>query len=545
MSDNYNVRDVNLKDFTEEDLHTVNVNLHYPDDPEYYYETRLERINLDEERIKDINTNNGFIIKTSQALKKDLKSDDSIYSSRFGPTLQDQNPFINRYSCKCGHYKGAIYDGQICEYCHEKVKYLSDNFEYFGWIVIKEPFCLIHPNLYKSLQKLIGPKNFDGIINCNDELDENGHVIEKEPPKDNPFFGIGICGFRDRFQEVCDYYLNKNPNKKDYYDDIMLNKDKVFTHSIPVYTTQLRPYSVDENNFTFEGNNATYNMLASLASRLNRGNEWIRRKGKPNKQILYAMQTNFNSIYSEEEKVLSSKKGLVRSLIGGRCNFCSRVVIIPDNDLKIDEVGLPYGTLIEWFQQIIINMLTKTGKYPSEAYKIWNNARNRFNEDIYNIIKTIIETQYISIFLNRNPSIGTPSILHMRVVKVNRNYTCSVPLEILRGLGADFDGDTLNAMWIINKNMANIAKRIFNPRYAGQISRNDGFFNSDVSPQTDTIICLNTFNSIGSKGYMDEQLQKIQMMMNSKPATSQSVHYRTLSVEETNAFMSYHPNSDI
>ena len=81
----------------------------------------------------------------------------------------------------------------------------------------------------------------------------------------------------------------------------------------------------------------------------------MRRKDKPEKQILYAMQCNYNDIYADMEKVLASKKGYTRSLIGGRFNFCSRVVIVPDPELNIDELGVPYATMIELFQSFALS----------------------------------------------------------------------------------------------------------------------------------------------------------------------------------------------
>lgn len=503
----------------EVNFRKVNINLHYPASDLYEYEVRLERINLDKEREHDIATNNGFFITKRQNIKKDLKSDDSIFSSRYGKTLQDVNPFENRYKCKCGHYQGKIYNGIVCEYCHQPVKYVADNFEYFGWICIKDPYVLIHPNMYKSLQCLIGPKDLNLIIDCDDKIDEDGHVIHQEPSKDNPFIGLGILGLRDHIYEVLEFYKNKKPSKLEYYEDIMKDIDKLFTHSIPVYTTQLRPYSIDDNNFSFEGTNAIYNILASQASRVNKDNLFMRRKDKPEKQILYAMQMNFNEIYTEMEKVLASKKGYTRSLIGGRFNFCSRVVIIPDPKLNIDEIRLPYASLIEIFSQRIINILSKT-YLPSEAYKIWDSARNEYNENINQLMQSILDSEYVGVFFGRNPSIASESIRQMRVVGINKSYACSVPLQILNGFEADFDGDTLNATWIINKELLKSAMRVFNPRYAGQISRNDGMFNSNVAHQSDTMICLNSFAFLGREAYTQNQIDNIRKAIASHPVKS-------------------------
>ena len=369
--------------------------------------------------------------------------------------------------------------------------------------------------MFKSLQALIGPKDLNLIIDCDEKIDEDGFPVEPEPTKDNPFVGLGILGLRDHIDEILEFYKNKKPSKIDFYEDIKKDQDKLFTHSIPVYTTQLRPYSIDDNNFSFEGTNSTYNMLASHASKVNKDKLFMRRKNKPEKQILYAMQVNFNEIYAEMEKVLASKKGYTRSLIGGRFNFCSRVVIVPDPKLNIDEIGLPYASLIEIFQQRIVNILSKT-YLPSEAYKIWDSARNQFDPNIAHLIESILESEYVGVFFNRNPSIASESIRQMRVVKLNYDYACTVPLQILTGMNADFDGDTLNVTWIINKDLLRSAMRVFNPRYAGQISRNDGMFNSNVAHQTDTMICLNSFAFLGREAYNQNQLDKIRKAIASK-----------------------------
>jgi hypothetical protein len=497
--------------YDEEFSKSLTVTAHYPQSDVYDYEVFLERINLDKEREHDINTNNGFIVDKAQNIKKDLKSDTSIFSSKYGKQLQDADSFMTSHKCKCGFITGTVYEGCICPYCHQKVKYVGDNFEYFGWICIKEDYCLIHPNLYKSLQAFVGAKVLDAIINSDDKIDENGFIIPPKPEKDNPFVGLGMLGFRDNILDIMEFFKNKKPKKIEFYQDIMNNIDKLFIHSIPVYTTQLRPFSIDENSFSFDGNNAIYNVLASQAMRVNKNRLVMKRKGKPEKQILYAMQMNMMEIYSDMESQLSQKKGYVRSLIGGRYNMCSRVVIVPEPELEIDQVTLPYATMIELFQQRIINILSKT-MIVAEAYKKWEYGRIEPDIDLYNLMMSIIKDEYVGIILNRNPSIWTKSVLCQRVVGINFNdYACGVPLEILSGLAADFDGDTLNVMYIINKDFLRQAVRVFSPRYAGQISRNNGLFDMSVAHQTNTMISLNSFSFMSRENYSEEQLRKIEI----------------------------------
>ena len=51
----------------------LNVNLIYPASDEYDYETQLIRLDLDEEREKDISTDNGFIISDPIGIKKEVQ----------------------------------------------------------------------------------------------------------------------------------------------------------------------------------------------------------------------------------------------------------------------------------------------------------------------------------------------------------------------------------------------------------------------------------------------------------------------------------------
>ena len=88
--------------------------------------------------------------------------------------------------------------------------------------------------------------------------------------------------------------------------------------------------------------------------------------------------------------------------------------------------------------------------------------------------------------------------------------TMSVPLQSLKPLAADFDGDVLNIMHIINRAFYERCYQIFNPRNAMYISRIDGKLNPDLVVQRDTLINANTFIHLGRKNYTEENLKKIE-----------------------------------
>lgn len=415
----------------------------YNDD--YKYTSELQRINLDEEREDDIKSNNGFIVKSAKGIKKAIKEPDGVFSTRFGQTLQDMNPFADKYKCECGNIMGRIYNGVTCKECKTEVKFVDDDLSYFGWITLKEEYPIIHPNLYKSMEFLIGSKRLNNIIEPIDEKDQDGFTVKSEVNKDEPYKGISIIGLRDNFDEIMDYYLKKSPKKKDCYDDIMENKEKIFIHSIPVYTTILRPFKEEREHLFYDDTNEIYNMMSRLAHVINTDDLKIFRKNKPRNQSLYNLQMQYNKLYAEIVSILSNKKGRVRTLFGGRCTFSSRNVIVPEPKLRIDQVVLSYYALVELLQQSIINILCKSYNMSyNDAYRIWYRSSIEIDTRIYGIIEGIIKNTKngIPIIINRNPTINYGGILQMYVVGINKSYTMSVPLQILKTMGAEIGSYT-------------------------------------------------------------------------------------------------------
>ena len=70
-------------------------------------------------------------------------------------------------------------------------------------------------------------------------------------------------------------------------------------------------------------------------------------------------------------------------------------------------------------------------------------------------------------------------------------------------------GDTLNILFIINRDFQTAAENVFNPRNSMYISKNDGMFNNSYNHQRDTIINMNTFSYLSRDFYSEEQLNRI------------------------------------
>ena len=101
------------------------------------------------------------------------------------------------------------------------------------------------------------------------------------------------------------------------------------------------------------------------------------------------------------------------------------------------------------------------------------------------------------------------AILQCFCVGYTDTLTMSVPLQAIKSMGADFDGDVLNIMHIINQAFFERCYTVFNPRNAMYISRIDGRLNGDLLVQRDTLINANTFLHLGRNNYSNSQLDKI------------------------------------
>lgn len=492
-----------------------NFNVTYPYSDKWDFKTFLERINLDKQRADDIKMGRGFIISEPQGIKKDIKNQDGIFSARYGSnSITDVDSFNGAYRCKCGALRGSIRLGEWCPDCQSFVKYVGDDIGMTGYLVLKDKYWIIHPNIYRTLEGFIGATRLARIIEPIIDINSDGRIIENVPKKkDEPFKGIGILEFRERFKEIMDFYLAKNKNKQDYYDDIMeqYKMGNVFTHTVSVYSSLLRPSKLDEGSLRYEACNDQFQMLASLVYKCNRDRLKMDQKPKEKLGILFDIQTNLNDVYFEIKEILARKRGDIRSAIGGRYAFSSRSVIKQDVSLECDQVKLPFHGLIELLQQVIINILHRSYSFTfADAYKKWYKAQITGKDQVvYDIIEGLIHDSDggLPILINRNPTISYGGILFMRCIGINMNYTMSIPLYVLKPLAADFDGDTLNILYLYNKDFIREAEHTISPRVMF-ISRNDGKCNADMLPARDQLIIGNSLRSVPAE-YTEEEIRAI------------------------------------
>ena len=124
----------------------------------------------------DMNSGNGFIVKAkpfkdkikdkdANVMTRGIKEMDGIHSPRFGTDWLDDNAFADRYSCKCGHLIGRVFENRRCPECGTKVKYVDVNLKMFAWVDIHKPeFAIIHPLMYRKLDNYLGKVNRVSVL---------------------------------------------------------------------------------------------------------------------------------------------------------------------------------------------------------------------------------------------------------------------------------------------------------------------------------------------------------------------------------------------
>lgn len=312
-------------DVEEQEDRRITINYSYPNNKDFEYSAHIERIDFDKECEHDLLINEGFIISNPKTtIKKDIKDPDGLWSVKFGQKLGDMNPFIDRYSCSCGKLKSRINNGIECPDCHTICKYVDDDFKMFGWIKLNDEYPIIHPDIYKQLDILFGKSKYDkksrnrqkgsklkNILDYDIRIDLDGNeVIDDNIDKPGePFYGRGFLFFIEHFDEILEYYHRQNPKKEDIYQDIILDREKVFIHSIPVFTSHLRPMDISAGSMYFERCTAIYNMMVKLAYRVNKSKTTVDRTNKAKSQQLFNLQNKTMELYDEIIEILQGKRG--------------------------------------------------------------------------------------------------------------------------------------------------------------------------------------------------------------------------------------------
>ena len=422
-------------------------------------------------------------------------SDGGVFSERiFG-----RMPSTGReYACDCGATEGRFYEGTTCPHCETEVTCRDTVFSKRGWIDLGE-HQIVTPLFFQYFAKVCGPSQLNKILHQRRVLTVDG--LARNDESAGPFDGIGMSAFAERWPEILDHFEAKkksDPRVAEYARVIRDNPDMVMTSKVPVFSHILRPALVVDKQMIFDEVNNLYNLLISNANVLADYTPEERTEANVN-SVLWRIQERANEILEHVLHVLSGKGGYLRGdLLGVRVNFSARCVITPlGPNREQDEVEVPYLAFLELYRFQLTNLLARmNGVTIAKANEMWHAAQTRFDRSVYAAMRELIKRgspdgRGLPALINRNPSIAYGSILSVRIVEVKRDlrdYTMSIHNNVLKLMGADYDGDVLALIPLLDADLAS-AFRIYDPRLM-LISRDGPRINKAMNLDKDHVLGL-------------------------------------------------------
>lgn len=178
----------------------------------------------------------------------------------------------------------------------------------------------------------------------------------------------------------------------------------------------------------------------------------------------------YSSVVSD---FISKKPGLARKhLYGTRVHFSSRGVISSQTGVhRYGTILLPWGIALSLFKEHLVAVLLRTRNKvsgfmytPNEAIKLLQDNSDTYHPLLGEILDSFIENapnQLIPIFLVRNPTLGRPSTETQWIAGFKKDpsdVTISLSILNIIGFNADFDGDTMALMLLLDSVMTTMAE---------------------------------------------------------------------------------------
>ena len=386
-------------------------------------EAHVVKLDLDAECAYDLAIGQGLRLQSTESFHKSEKVEDGLQSPFFGTDFSDELSFAERYRCQCGYMIGMMYQGELCPKCGTPVGYVPVDMKKMGWIIL-DHFKVMSPiyayKLSEALGTVEGEKVLTKILSKDfdqDESDEHAIILrekEDELRKKHPYVYKGTQWFVDHFEEVIKFYMAKKPGKKKLFEELLNDKDHVFTSCIPVISATLRsetPGEKDRKLIKFRIN-TIYSSIIRLTNEINEmgdiknmsDNELI-----TTDRYLCAIHKKLLQLFDEIFNILNGKKGTIASrIIAGRYNASARNIISASSgELRSNEVDICYLDAMELFRYELTNLYAKLKSCTiEESQQAWYRATRYFDPVFYGIIKYMIthNRDEIGVIINRNPS---------------------------------------------------------------------------------------------------------------------------------------------
>lgn len=419
---------------------------------------------------------------------------DGLFCERiFGP--------VKDYECACGKYRGKRYKGIICDRCGVEVTTSHVRRERMGHIELEVPvahiwYYKVPPSIIGTLLDLTireleqvlyydayivtDPGTFQDELRVGQVLTEKEYqdYMERVREGKNLYFEAEMgaapiekilkslnleklsAELKAKIKTEKSLFIKSKLLKKIRIVEAFLNSGNrpewMILNVIPVIPPDLRPLvpleggrfaTSDLNNLyrrVITRNNRLKNLKALHAPEIILRNE--KRMLQEAVDALLDNSRRRRPVTGRGGRKLKSlsdalrgKKGLLRrNLLGKRVDYSGRSVIVVGPELKLNQVGLPKGMVIELFKPMVEHKLEESGVADSirQARKLLQEK----DERIWKLLEEV--TKQHPVLLNRAPTLHRVSIQAFEPVLVEGKAIKLHPL-VCTAYNADFDGDQM------------------------------------------------------------------------------------------------------
>ncbi len=391
-------------------------------------------------------------------------------------------------SCDCGFLQGNYSTGAICSVCSTEVKVdFVTNKNHRTWISVPSMITgVLHPVFYNILADWTGytvrsqnlgmytPGKETGKLNLVDAIIDQNIPLPLEVAQIFP--GRGFNYFYDNFDKIVEYLATTykpTATKKNVIlirQFIKLYRKYAFATKLPVLAAILQPITKKSETMRFvdAGSRDLLNAVHEVCYVDFVVGRIPTTEAKLNRVMCQAYKSYMAYTTYIISKMLGEKPAIIRQhATGGRLHMSFRSVIVPISGAhRYDELHIPWGIMVNTFRLHIINRLEHLyGMPPLDAYMRTNVARMLYDKDIHDILNTFIADypggKGIPTLLDRPPTLqrGSEQFLYVTYVKPNPDdKAIGISPLIIADANADFDGDALSGVFILESDAALLFK---------------------------------------------------------------------------------------
>lgn len=383
-------------------------------------------------------------------------------------------------TCECGETHGGPKRNTVCPSCGTLVVPPTERpIEPTVWIRAPDGVkALINPQMWTMMSQaftvndcnllewLINP-GYKNNINDNPKLD----VLRSHN------FPRGINAFHDNFDDIIEVLLGRSifsggvQKRLDLKSFIAQNRDKIFTPVLPIPNKLL--FITEKTSVITYADKQMFSALDAVRTIAELSQDVVPASQRKNELAAARAVVQLAKYYRQQfTSVLGGKPGWFRKhVFGSRQAYSFRAVISSRSNVhNYDALKLPWGVSVSVFKMMLINKLLKRGYTGNKAEELLYSHTLTYHPLIDTLLKEILaehpEGKGYPVMFYRPPTLDRLSCQLFYVDEIETNpeiKTIAISLNAIAAPNADFDGDALIGMLVLDKHFLKAAKRHAQP----------------------------------------------------------------------------------